>query len=150
MNYGLRINGKFEFFLEYNHTSFNRWRQTKSPWDEPSKFCEQTSNSVSACPVDGFECIDCRLNYSWWGGLGRSDKSTSSVYSFIDGSIGSSAWHFAIGSTKSWTDKLHIPGAKYDVMNVTLWMRFKSQNTCKINKSYHLNMSFVLLFMLTY
>ena len=140
LSYDYRIRGKFEFFLEYSPTEYNWWRQTKNPWDEPFKKCTQTRGDISSCPVDGFECVDCQLNNSYWGGLGRTDPNSPSAYSYLDGSIGDSTWCFAIGSRQRWTSTSDIPGGCKNVKHVSLWMRgdkiIMNSKTCKTKKSF--------------
>lgn len=135
LSYSHRIRGKFEFLLEYSSTEYHWWRQTKNPWDEPFKKCTQARTDISSCPVDGFECLDCRLNVCWWGGLGRTDPNEASAFSYLDGSIGTSAWYFAIGSRKRWTPTTDIPGPSKNVKQVSLWMR--SDNVHQSIKSKH-------------
>ena len=150
LNNNHRIRNKFEFLLEYSPTEYNWWRQTNSPNNEPYKTCTQTRTDISSCPVDGFECIDCKQNYSYWGGLGKSHSDPNTAYSYFDGSIGVSSWFFAIGSRKRWTSTTDIPGPKDSVKHVSLWMRsdkINAMKTCRSKKSSFINtvLFFVIL-----
>ena len=104
--------GKFEFLLEYPELNgYNRWKQNNFPLNE------EESNNIKA---DGYE----EIHISWrnynWGGLIKS----SSQFALIDGSVGNSAWYYAIG----YTGKSHVwsggtPGPYSLIHEVFLWIR---------------------------
>jgi hypothetical protein len=111
-----RENGKFEFKIAWKgFTERNIWKQTSNP---------------NFDPVSGYEGISIDVSDALWGGLERGN----SAYSYMDGSVNSTSWFFAIASRCAWGDPKKpecqgIPvsdtmaGYYCGVPNVNLWVR---------------------------
>ena len=56
-----------------------------------------------------------------WGGLERLDSQNST---FLDGTVDSPNWYYAIGS-KSWSGPTTFPGYSPPVDEVELWIKYK-------------------------
>lgn len=105
------INGNFEFLLEYsNIEGYNRWTQTSNP--------VKTKESVL-----GYSAISISWNQNNWKGLAKSD----SIYTAIDGSVGSSKWYYAIGAIKE-VDSGIYANDKITGEIVDLWVRIDNVN----------------------
>lgn len=88
LNDKYKINGKFEFLLEYPELGgCNRWKQSLNPLFD-------TDDSAQAV---GYEGINISWSVTQWGGLVRSSQKSFTV---LDGSCGSVNWHYAIGVYK--------------------------------------------------
>ena len=113
-----QIEGLFEFLLEYpKHLGFNRWVQKNSPAIE--------AEPSTAKNITGYKPISISWPGRHWGGLSLS----SSVYTLIDGSIGSSNYWFSIGSFSNYENFNTFPGPAYSmteyypVSECYLWVR---------------------------
>jgi len=112
-----RINGKFEFLLEYPGISgYNRWKQTNFPLWEPD-------NNTAAI---GFEAISLTWTDNNFGGLFRSTLTET----LFDGSIGNGYWYYAVGVVTNWWSSSFcsppgdcFPGPITTTQSVELWMR---------------------------
>lgn len=98
---------KFEFLLEYPTDipgKYNRWKQT----DNPAEVKELTDDPDRV--ANGYEPIHIDWTDQYWGGLLLSPGNST----LINGSIGHSNWHYAIGSLIVWDknidNKPAIPG----------------------------------------
>jgi hypothetical protein len=111
--------GKFEFLLEYpdDLTGYNRWKQTTNP------IVETAGNTG----VIGYEGISISWSVNYWGGL----EYNGGVSSFIDGSVYSTSWFFAIGCKTAWNNS--IPGPNVAVSLVELWVRVDTVDLEDIN-----------------
>ncbi len=111
-----RRSGNFEFRLAWKgYSEKNIWSQTSNP---------------TTSPISGYSPISVEIADSGWGGLERG----LSQYSFIDGSVGTTGWYFAIGSRVTWGETtkpecLGMPasdllaGYYCGVPNVNLWVK---------------------------
>ena len=103
-----RENGAFQFKLEYPKVGItNIWKQTSNPVTAASR------------GVEGYEAISIEANSYNWGGLEYNDG----YYNFIDGSVGTSQWHYSIGAYQSWGGSNTFPGAPNAVDYVKLWVK---------------------------
>jgi hypothetical protein len=105
----LRRDGKLEFWLHYPELDGidggNIWTQTSNP----------TVDKIS-----GYLPIKIDNTGFAWGGLEKNDRSET----FIDGSVSSSWWFYAIGSQRNWGGASTIPGpASSGISEVTLYVR---------------------------
>ena len=111
-----RDNGKFEFKINWKGFSErNIWKQTSNP---------------NFDPVSGYEGVSIDVSDSLWGGLERGD----STHSYMDGSVNSTGWYYAIASRYMWGEQTKpkcygipaseaIAGYYCGVPNVNLWVR---------------------------
>lgn len=100
--------GKFEFLMQFpdDLTGYNRWKQISNP----------TVVTIHNNGVNGYEAILISWASNNWGGL----EYNGSV-SFIDGSVASTTWHYAIGSYTIYASG--IPGPTAAVQYTELWVR---------------------------
>lgn len=115
--------GKFEFLLNYpvlGENNYNRWRQPKSPHQifvgEGEKIQEYESEHIGWSGND-------------WGGMERNNRSTQTIsdYTYIDGSVGTVNWWYALGAIQNYplTEGIGIPGPNSQVITgpVELWVK---------------------------
>ena len=137
----LRIDGKFEFLIEYPgyHEGYNQWRQTNYLLEE-----KDSENNVT-----GFEEIHTDFQIvqnekTLWKGLSLS----SSYYTLLDGTKALYDWYFSFGAVHI-IDNMYIPTHKYrGTKEELLWIRIPSisylyllTSTCK----HHSNLSLGLI-----
>jgi len=117
-----RIDGKFEFLLEYPGSSgYNRWRQSFLPWN---------NNEVSGKKAEGYENIYITWSGSDWGGLVKSNNGYG-LYTLIDGSAGKNLWHYAIGCISTRYSP-RFPGPNGGtVLECRLWIRMSDLSLIK-------------------
>ena len=151
INPKFKIHNKYEFLLYYPELNgYNRWRQTRSPIDEPYKTCEgivDQIHSESICQVEGYENIDCMYTKSLWGGLGLSYEGND--LSFIDGCIGHEDRFFAIGTYTAWAHG-NIPVQEYtSASQVSLWVRIPvlqhTKTFCYKSHFFHLILIIIII-----
>lgn len=91
-----KINGKYEFMLEYPIDApgkYNRWKQTNAPQNDYI-----TPTSAGTGTATGYEAVHIDWSNNYWGGLARQNESTSVITStWLSGSVGHSNWFYAIG-----------------------------------------------------
>lgn len=105
-----RINGKYEFLLEYPEINkSNQWRQTLNPLHQ-----NQSTKDVNAT---GYEEINIQMNDKKWGGM----FYFSGKKCLLAGSS-NFYWHYAIGTC---TDEFapYFPGPEVYSKIVKLWIR---------------------------
>ena len=132
-----RINGYFEFLLEYPQLDgYNRFIQK--------------SNPTKTASIEGYR----KKHLSWelhdFGGLALSSDPSCT---YIDGSPGNgNDWFYSIGLYNKW-DYGDIPGpynkgeGDYYLHEVNLWIRIYNLNSCKPNHRNHINsLLFITLF----
>ena len=92
-----KIDGKYEFIIEYPNDELLRWQQTTKPLDSVT--------DTGYTPIN--------VPYSGFSGLA---KSSDREETFIDGSPGNSInnWYFAIGSKRAWMDGIPPYYLKYN------------------------------------
>ena len=121
-----KINGYFEFLLEYPEFNYLiHWRQKKNPIKSESNI--------------GFIPLHVPDNPCPFNGLAITRSKT---YTFLDGNVGSTVWHYAIGSYGTWGGSESIPGPYLLDENkkelgskiVNLYVRIRTSISCKINK----------------
>lgn len=114
-----KINGKYEFLLQYpidDPGRYNRWKQTNAPQNE------FVARSETGGQVTGYEAVHIDWTDHYWGGLERNDASTT-LYSstWLDGSVGHGNWFYAIGSSSAYDRG--IPSYDSTASVVELWIR---------------------------
>ena len=119
IDYRFKIDGKYEFLLEYPTISqgFNRWSQTISPNDAT----ESTPSSDMGLTYDENELT--------WpdGSFGGIRKSETRTKTYFDCSLQS--WHFAVGAYVNFSKENTFPGpytsptAAIHIKCVILWIR---------------------------
>lgn len=104
---------KFEFLLEYPQLSgYNRWKQSEKPQDE------NIANGNTDATATGYEAISISWSDNYWGGLTLSTSSST----YIDGSVGSGYWCYAIGTKVPY--QTGMPSSNSSVSgSVDLWVR---------------------------
>ena len=114
-----KINGKYEFLLQYpidDPGRYNRWKQTNAPQNE------FVARSETGGQVTGYEAVHIDWTDNYWGGLERSDTSTTSYSpTWLDGSVGHDSWFYAIGSSSAYGHG--IPSYDSTASVVELWIR---------------------------
>lgn len=114
-----KINGKYEFLLEYpidDPTHYNRWKQTNAPQNE------FITRSETGGQVIGYEAVHIDWTSNYWGGLERNNISTTSYSpTWLDGSCGHGNWFYAIGSAS--THNRGIPSYSSTADVTELWIR---------------------------
>ena len=118
-----KINGKFEFLLEYPELSgYNRWRQALLPWN---------NDEITGNAAEGYENVYNTWSGSYWGGLVKSNHGCG-VHTLIDGSAGTIYWHYAIGCTSTYYSPQYPGPDGYLVVECCLWIRLS--DTSLLNK----------------
>ena len=134
INDNFKINGYFEFLLEYpEYSGYNRWKQQINPKDNP-EFPNQQAI--------GYQEVSCSWKGQYFGGLVRSSRFS---WTLLDGSTGYDNWYYAIGIYAPPSiycyPKFPGPEGSY-VFEAYLWIRinnqiplnnFLSYNSCKYN-----------------
>ena len=114
-----KINGKYEFLLQYpidDPGRYNRWKQTNAPQNE------FVARSETGGQVTGYEAVHIDWTDNYWGGLERSDTNTTSYSpTWLDGSVGHDSWFYAIGSSSAYSHG--IPSCNSTASVVELWIR---------------------------
>ena len=114
-----KINGKYEFLLQYpidDPGRYNRWKQTNAPQNE------FVARSETGGQVTGYEAVHIDWTDNYWRGLERSDTSTTSYSpTWLDGSVGHDSWFYAIGSSSAYSHG--IPSCDSTASVVELWIR---------------------------
>ena len=136
VNDNFKIEGKFEFLLEYpdkaNKQGMNRWAQNKNPLDEA-----ETTNGK----VDGYEPITLSWEASTdsyaFSGLARSESSSS----LLDGTSTEGTWYFSVGAYKKYNYK-YLPGYTPTNTEVILWMRVREIFLCSPKSTFSVSAVF--------
>lgn len=104
-----KFDGKYTFKLVYPQypDRNNIWSQAQNPLDITEV-------------VDGLTKIETGYNGNYWGGLTRSNQTTTT---FLDGSNPHSNWYFAVGSASVWGGTNTFPGPGIAVNRVELWVK---------------------------
>jgi hypothetical protein len=112
----LRRNGMFTFRINWpGYANRNLWIQTTNP--------------TADVDVAGYQAVDVQSTTNFWAGLEQSagTHGPPSNSAFIDGSIASSNWYYAIGSYVVWFGGLpaadDVAGGSTGVPAVQLWVR---------------------------
>ena len=102
---------QFEFLLKYDEfgTQYNRWKQT--------------SNPTSGTTISGYSAVSNSWTVNGWGGIA---KSSSTSYTFLDGSPSADSWWYAIGSYQPY--KKGIPGANNTITMEDMSLYVKVNN----------------------
>ena len=122
-----RINGKYEFILQYPDTKvMNHWTQTVFP----TKAKPQTEN--------GFVNISSGYTSQGWGGLVLSNSQST----YIDGAPFSSNWFYPVGQMKMYSTtsgaKTCLPnpsGNPLCLYQMQLWIKINSRSLGITNKN---------------
>ena len=144
INESMRINGKYEFIIEYPNEYFH-WRQSSNPLEE--------TEIINKNAAEGFVSLHNGTEMSKWGGLVKSSINISGVISsFLEGNPGNDWWMFSIGmycNIRGWDTKKGIPGSVSGVPSVRLWVRINhfglicSRNIMK--RSFNVNAMLMLI-----
>jgi hypothetical protein len=116
INTMMKINGKYEFLLEYPTGYSNQWKQSNSPLEEKETTTSEHYN------VSGYEEVNITMRDNYWGGLALS----TSPYTLIEGSIGHDTWFYAIGQTTSFSNHGNqFASNVWGTCSAMLWIRIK-------------------------
>ena len=134
-----RINGKFEFLLEYpEHKGYNRWLQTSNP------LYENEVNKNGEQKAEGYEEIQISFPDNYWGGL---VNSLSDKYVLLDGSTYIDYTFFSIGRLEIY-GKYGLASFKNIETTISiLWIRITSLPffTCKKLMSLKHNILYIFI-----
>ena len=133
LNNRYRINGKFEFLLEYPAEKlYNHWRQSKNP------LYQKAYNMQN---VTGYEEIEIQMRDCEWGGLFYHGES-----SLIAGSR-DGRYHYAIGCMSDEYNG-YIPGRSMSSTVVNLWVKSPTNFVeCTLQTKKHRILFHVFIFM---
>jgi hypothetical protein len=102
-------NGKYTLKLNYpNNAITNIWSQTNNPVIE-----------AGAGGVTGYIAISIGASPNGWGGLEYYAAVSST---FLDGTINSGNWYYAVGVRDAWSGVNTFPGPSSAVSLVELWI----------------------------
>jgi hypothetical protein len=115
INPTMKINGKYEFLLEYPTGFSNQWRQSNSPLDEKEDLANGPYN------VTGYEDVNVTMKEHFWGGLVVSTRP----HTLLDGSVGYKDWFYSVGlvNPNDWAYSGHIPSNDLGVDSLYLWIK---------------------------
>ena len=137
-----KINGKYEFLLEYpEHDGFNQWSQTSNPLEEIEIPGDGSQNA------EGYKEISCTWKSDYFGGLVRSSSNTLTL---LDGSSYHENTYYSIGRTSAMNNG--VPGPGIIVQKSQLWMKVNNPypRLCSLKaKRKSINHIFCLVFLLT-
>ena len=139
LNSALKINGKFEFHLEYPTYKIH-WSQN----DNPVSLDESKYTSAPGLYIFPSSSVG-----QPFGGLARSTMERGDMINcLLDGTLGSSVWYYGVGmynKTEGGWYKIGIPGANSAEKMLTLWLRislgfgfYKTYNVIKITRYLYL------------
>lgn len=113
--------GKYEFLLRYplNSTDYNRWKQDSNPCTTYTANTDNTNIKMT-----GYEGIHIAWTAHRWGGLGLN-RPKEDGDCFLDGSVGTDEWYYAIGSWEKYNTGIPGPGSPFDSVDVVeLYVRY--------------------------
>ena len=118
-----KINNYYEFVLEYpGIEGYNHWKQSIFPRD-----VQESLETSSGFTCDVSEGCSCSWTGTYWKGL---ERSTSTSYTFLDGSFNTGHWWFTIGAKTGHGGQIQYPGPASGsvgkgtlVFQVKLWIR---------------------------
>ena len=110
---------QFEFLLKYDEcgTQYNRWKQT--------------SNPTSGTTISGYSAVSNSWTGDSWGGIA---KSSSTAYTFLDGSPNDGTWWYAIGSYQSYKNGIPGPSQTIIMDGMSLYVKV-NDDLSNINKA---------------
>lgn len=131
INDSMKINGKYEFIIEYpKYNEYFQWLQSSNPLEEI-----EVDGKMSA---DGFQYIHNGSYADKWGGLVKTTLKYNGVIStLLDGEPGHYYWMFSIGAyciIQGWDMTTGFPGSNRGAHKVNIWIRLKQNSsffTCK-------------------
>lgn len=88
----------------------NIWSQTSNP----------VLSTVGSSGVTGYQPISIQATSNGWGGLEYDGAST-----FLDGTVNSGNWYYAVGSATSWGGTNTFPGPSAATNLVELWVKIR-------------------------
>lgn len=109
LNDSMKINGEFIFKLVMPAYT-NIWAQTHNP----------LLDAPSAATVPGYRAISVQTTANSWGGLSKSDSTSS----FIDGYPANSSWYYPLGSVASWNGGLPLYSGTGEQF-IELWVKLR-------------------------
>lgn len=124
----LKASGKYQFMLVYPDVNKrNIWKQTNNPLNE------NIADTTTGKKVAGYEAVNISMSSNYWGGLALSTTNAT----LLDGSVGHSNWHYAIGATQKWpveSTQNTFPGASGDVITkAELWLVCDEDTVAELN-----------------
>ena len=120
LNKEYRINGKFEFLLEYPEINkSNQWRQSNNPLHQPL---------IRGQNVTGYTPIDIQMTVNMWCGLYHHPGYTLLSSSHDNG------WFYSIGTISQLFSPC-FPGPGTNSKIVSLWVRVRGEpNKCTLRR----------------
>ena len=101
-------NGKYTLKLDYpNNNITNIWSQTSNPVIDGSSV------------VQNYVAIDIDTTTQGWGGL---ERLVSNSNTFLDGTVNSGNWYYAVGCASAWGGVNTYPGPGIAVTLSELWI----------------------------
>ena len=99
---------QFEFLLKYDEfgTQYNRWKQT--------------SNPTSGTTISGYSAVSNSWTGDSWGGIA---KSSSTSYTFLDGSPNADTWWYAIGPYQAYKKGIPGPNDTINMESMSLYVK---------------------------
>ena len=99
---------QFEFLLKYDEfgTQYNRWKQT--------------SNPTSGTTISGYSAVSNSWTGDSWGGIA---KSSSTSYTFLDGSPNAGTWWYAIGPYQAYKKGIPGPNDTINMESMSLYVK---------------------------
>lgn len=107
-NIRVSTNGTLTLKIVYSTLNLtNIWSQTSNP----------VLSTVGSAGVTGYQPISIQTTSNGWGGLEYDGSST-----FLDGTVNSGNWYYAIAPTSSWGGTNMFPGPSAATNLVELWV----------------------------
>lgn len=88
----------------------NIWYQTSNP----------VLSTVGSSGVTGYQAISIQTTANGWGGLEYDGTST-----FLDGTVNSGNWYYAVGAATAWGGTNTFPGPSAATNLVELWAKIR-------------------------
>ena len=107
----MKIGSEYIFKIYYPENGITQiWAQQSNP----------VTDTVASGGVIGYRAISIDTTVNSWGGLEYSGAST-----FLDGTVNSGNWYYAIASAVSWGTATTFPGHSVAVNEVELWVKIR-------------------------
>ena len=112
----------FEFLLQYDEIAgkYNRWQQTANP------ATTTVANGTGSETAPGYTTNFTGGHVDWtaknWGGLTLSTSGST----FINGSVGTGSWFYAIGTKTAWSGGIPGPNDTSIKQGAYLWVKVNS------------------------
>ena len=107
----MKLDNEYVFKLHYPVSGQTQiWAQQSNP----------VTDTVASGGVIGYRPISIETTVNSWGGLEYSGGST-----FLDGTVNSGNWYYAIAPAVSWGTATTFPGSSAAVDEVELWVKIR-------------------------